>query len=299
MASLAFLGLGQMGAPMAARLLDAGHQVTVWNRTPEKAEPLVSRGARRASSPAEAADGAEAAMTMLATPEALEEVLFGPEGLEGALAGGGTLIEMSTMGPHTIDRVAGRLGGDATVIDAPVLGTVPHAEEGTLTIFVGGTEEDLSRWREVLSALGTPIHLGPRGSGAAMKLVVNSTLGALMTALGEALALADAFGLDQKTVLDVLSDSAIGATTTSKRDKIETGSYPPNFKLWLARKDLRLVTEEAERAGVRLRVAPEALRWLEAADQADLSDLDYSAVIAHIRGREATESEAARNELGP
>ena len=284
MATLAFLGLGQMGAPMAARLLDAGHQLTVWNRTPEKAEPLVARGARSASSPAEAASGAEAAFTMLATPEALDEVVFGPHGLAERLGDGGTLIEMSTMGPHTIHRVAERLGPGVTLIDAPVLGTVPHAEDGTLKIFVGGAEEDLARWREVLSAMGNPIHVGPQGAGAAMKLVVNSTLGGLMTALGEALALADAFGLDEKTVLDILSDSAIGATAKSKRDKVETGSYPPNFKLSLARKDLRLVTEEAERTGARLRVAPEALRWLEEADDADLSDLDYSAVIAHIRG---------------
>ncbi|MGH2723736.1 MAG: NAD(P)-dependent oxidoreductase [Actinomycetota bacterium] len=285
MATLAFLGLGQMGAPMAARLLGAGHRLSVWNRTSEKAEPLVSRGARGASSPGDAASGAEAAITMLATPEAMEEVVFGPGGLAEALADGGTLIEMSTMGPGAIRRTARRLGEGVTVIDAPVLGTVPHAEEGTLKIFVGGSQGALARWRDVLSAMGTPIHVGPQGAGASMKLVVNSTLGAMMAGLGEALVLADAFGLDEKTVLDVLSESAIGATTKSKRDKIETGVYEPNFKLSLARKDVRLVTEEAERAGAELRVAPAARAWLEAADDGGLGDLDYSAVVAHIRGR--------------
>lgn len=287
MATLAFLGLGQMGAPMAARLLDAGHQLTVWNRTPGKAEPLVARGARPASSPAGAASGAEAAITMLAGPEALEQVVFGPGGVSEDLPAGATLIEMSTVGPEAIRRTAERLGERVRVIDAPVLGTIPHAREGSLKIFVGGAEGDLARWGEVLSAMGTPIHVGPRGAGASMKLVVNSTLGALMTALGEALAFADGLGLDEATVLDVLADSAIGPTTQGKRDRIERGVYEPNFKLSLARKDLRLVIEEAGRAGAAMRVAAAARSWMEGADDADLGDLDYSAVIAHIRGRPA------------
>jgi 3-hydroxyisobutyrate dehydrogenase-like beta-hydroxyacid dehydrogenase len=287
MATLAFLGLGQMGAPMAARLLDAGHQLTVWNRTPGKAEPLVARGARAASSPADAASGADAAITMLAGPEALGEVVFGPRGVAEGLPDGAVLIEMSTMGPEAIRRTAERLGERVTVVDAPVLGTIPNAREGSLKIFVGGTEGDMARWRGVLSAMGTPIHVGPLGAGASMKLVVNSTLGALMTALGEALALADALGLEEETVLDVLADSAIGPTTQGKRDRIERGVYEPNFKLSLARKDLRLVTEEAGRAGVAMRVAAAARAWMEGADNAHLGDMDYSAVIAYIRGRPA------------
>jgi 3-hydroxyisobutyrate dehydrogenase-like beta-hydroxyacid dehydrogenase len=282
---LAFLGLGQMGAPMAGRLLEAGHDLTVWNRTPERAEPLVEAGARPAASPREAGGGAEAAFTMLADPGALDDVVFGNQGLAAGLPDDATLIEMSTVGPEAVRRVAGQLERGIEVVDAPVLGTIPHATGGTLQIFVGGTADQYRTWSPVLEVLGRPIHVGPAGAGAAMKLVVNSTLGALMAGLGEALALADGLGLDQDQVLDVLAESSIGITVKGKRSLIESGTFTPNFKLTLARKDLRLVTEAAEAAGVELRLAPEAARWLADADRAGLGDLDYSAVVAHIRRR--------------
>ena len=287
MAKLAFLGLGQMGWPMAGRLLEAGHDVAVWNRTASKADPLVARGGRRSSSPREAADGAEGVFTMLADPGALEEVVLGPEGAAAGMADGASLVEMSTVGPDAVRDLAGRLPAGVTMLDAPVLGSVPQAKDGSLKVFVGGPAELFDRWRPVLTALGTPIHLGPLGAGASMKLVVNSTLGALMTALGEALALADGLGLDQERTLDVLVESQIGVTARSKRERIEEGRYPPNFRLALAAKDLRLVTGAADRAGVTLKVAPAAGSWLEEAERAGSGDLDYSAVVPHIRGRPA------------
>jgi 3-hydroxyisobutyrate dehydrogenase len=286
MAKLAFLGLGQMGGPMAARLLDAGHDLAVWNRTASKAEPLVARGARPSASPAQAADGAEGVFTMLATPEALQAVVLGSAGAATAMGDGATLIDMSTVGPEAARKLAERLPSGVSILDAPVLGSVPQAEDGSLKVFVGGSQELFDRWRPVLAALGSPMRLGPLGAGASMKLVVNSTLGALMTGLGEALALADALGLDQKRTLDVLADSQMGVTARSKRQRIEDGRYPPNFRLALAAKDLRLVSESADRAGIDLRLAPAARSWLEEA-AANSPDLDYSAVVAHIRGREA------------
>jgi 3-hydroxyisobutyrate dehydrogenase-like beta-hydroxyacid dehydrogenase len=288
MTRIAFLGLGQMGGPMAARLVEAGHEVTVWNRTPEKAEPLVEKGARPATTPRDAARGAEAAITMLSTPEVLRDVLFGEDGVARGLERGSTVIEMSTVGPEAIRELAGRLPEGVDLVDAPVLGTVPQATEGSLKVFVGGTHGAFGRWQPVLEALGTPIHIGPQGAGAAMKLVANSTLGALMSGLGEALALAEGLGLDTSIVLDVLADSAIGVTVRSKRELIDSGVYPPRFKLSLAAKDLRLVTEAAGSTGRELRVAEAARSWLEDADGAGLGDLDYSAVIAHIRGVPAT-----------
>ncbi|MGH9269635.1 MAG: NAD(P)-dependent oxidoreductase, partial [Acidimicrobiales bacterium] len=167
----------------------------------------------------------------------------------------------------------------------PVLGSIPQATEGALKVFVGGSTEQFSRWAPVLEALGSPRHLGPLGAGAAMKLVANSCLGALMTALGEALALADGLGLEQATVLDVLAESPIGVTVASKRALIERDEYPPNFKLALAVKDMGLVVRAAAGAGVDLRLAPAAARWFEAAGAAGLGDRDYSAVISHLRGR--------------
>jgi 3-hydroxyisobutyrate dehydrogenase-like beta-hydroxyacid dehydrogenase len=287
MAKLAFCGLGQMGTPMAARLVDAGHDVSVWNRTPERAAPLERRGARRATSPADAAAGAEAAITMVADHSALEAVVVGDGGLAEGLTSGSTLIDMSTVGPEAVRRIAGRLPDGVSMMDAPVLGTVPHAESGELKVFAGGEGQDVERWRPLLGALGTVVHIGPLGSGAAMKLVANSTLAAMMTALGEALAVADALGLDQGTVLDVLAESPIGVTVNRKRESIESGSHPPTFKLSLARKDIALVNDAAGNAGLDLRVAPASGSWLADAESAGLGSLDYGAVIAHIRGKPA------------
>ena len=209
MSKIAFLGLGQMGSPMAARLLEAGHHVTVWNRTPERAAPLRQRGAVVASSPAEAVAGVEFAITMLATPEALEAVLFADGGLAAALGPGQILIDMSTVGPEAARSVGARLPEGVSLVDAPVRGSVPEATEGRLHIFVGATDEDFARARPILESLGEIRHTGGAGSGAAMKLVVNLTLGAAIVALGEALALGESLGLEPSALLDVLADSPI------------------------------------------------------------------------------------------
>ncbi|HVL07107.1 MAG TPA: NAD(P)-dependent oxidoreductase [Acidimicrobiales bacterium] len=283
MTTVAFFGLGRMGVPMAARLLDAGHDLRVWNRTPGRAGSLVDAGAVEAGSPAEAAAGAEVVVTMLADPAAVQEVVAAAD-----VHAGTTLVEMSTVGPEAVRSLAAGVPEGVDVLDAPVLGSIPQATEGTLKIFVGGDAGVFERRRPMLEAMGTPRHLGPLGAGAAMKLVANSTLGALMTGLAEALALADCLGLDQAAVLDILSESPIGTTAKGKRERIESGVYEPNFTLRLAAKDMRLVTDAAEAAGVELRVAPAARSWLERADEHGLGDLDYSAVIADVRGRPAS-----------
>jgi 3-hydroxyisobutyrate dehydrogenase-like beta-hydroxyacid dehydrogenase len=271
---------------MAARLLARGHEVVVWNRTPERAEPLLAQGARAADTPAEAAAAGDATITMLSDPDALEQVVFGHGGLASTLPGR-TLIEMSTVGPDMVRRLAAALPPEAGILDAPVLGSIPQAAEGTLRIFVGGDADRYERFRPVLDDLGRPRHLGPLGAGAAMKLVTNLCLGVLMTGLAEALALADALELDEAAALDVLSESPIGVTTRSKRELIESGSYPPRFRLALAAKDMRLVVETAERAEIPLEVALAARDRLLAAEDHDLGDLDYSAVVAHVRRRPA------------
>jgi len=287
MTALAFCGLGRMGAPMAIRLVEAGHDVVVWNRSPERASAVVEKGARQAASPAEAASTAEAVVTMLATPDALESVVFGSgsddRGLASGLRPGTTLIEMSTVGPDAVRQLAGRLGDGVDVLDAPVLGSVPQATDGSLKIFAGGAQATFDRWRTVLEVLGRPVRFGALGSGAAMKLVANSTLGAVMSAVGEALALADGLGLDQALVLDTLAESPVGATVESKRALIESGEYEPNFALALAAKDLRLVDEAARGVGIEAWVAAAARAHYDDADRAGLGSLDYSAVIAHVR----------------
>jgi len=287
MSKIAFVGLGQMGSPMAVRLLEAGHHVTVWNRTPERAAPLRQRGAVVASSPAEAAAGVEFAITMLATPEALEAVLFADGGLAAALGPGQILIDMSTVGPEAVRSVGARLPEGVSLVDAPVRGSVPEATEGRLHIFVGATDEDFARARPILESLGEIRRTGGPGSGAAMKLVVNLTLGAAIVALGEALALGESLGLEPGALLDVLADSPIGPAVRAKRANVEAGRYPPNFKLGLAAKDLRLVMDTADAAGRDLRLARAARAWLDEAARRGASDLDYSAVLATILGKDA------------
>jgi 3-hydroxyisobutyrate dehydrogenase-like beta-hydroxyacid dehydrogenase len=287
MTKLAFLGLGAMGAPMAARLIGAGHEVTVWNRTRSKAEALEG-AARVAETPADAARGAEAVITMLATPDAVSEVLFGPDGVASGIASGAALIEMSTIGPDHLAEVGARLPEGVELIDAPVLGSVSNAADGTLKIFVGGSDEAFARWRDLLSPIGTPVHLGPTGAGAAMKLVANSTLAGLMSLAGEALALGDGFGLDQQRVVSALLDSPIGPALERKLDKIEADRYDPSFRLSLMLKDMLLVRDAAQRRDVELRVVEGATRWIEEAQQDGLGGCDYSAVVAEVRGRDVT-----------
>ena len=287
MAALAFLGLGAMGAPMTARLIDAGHAVTVWNRTRARAE-AVEGAVRIADSPADAARDAEAVVTMLATPEAVSEVVFGPDGVAAGIAADTTLVEMSTIGPDNVAALRDGVPEGVDVLDVPVLGGVSDAAGGTLTLYFGATDESFARWRDVLAPLGTPVHVGPPGAGAAMKLVANSTLAGLMSLAGEALALADGFGLDQDRTLSALLESPIGPALKRKLDKIRSDHYVPSFTLALMRKDVGLVTEAARRRDVELRVVAGATRWIEEAEQHGLGGCDYSAVVARIRRRDAT-----------
>jgi 3-hydroxyisobutyrate dehydrogenase-like beta-hydroxyacid dehydrogenase len=282
MTKIAFLGLGHMGAAMATRLVNAGYDLTVWNRTPAKAAPIVARGARQAGSPSAAAAGADVVVTMLADPAALEQVVFGGHGLSEGLVAGQTWLEMSTVGRDEITSVAERLPRGVVLVDAPVRGSITEATEGRLVIFVGADPAVFERVEPILRRLGAATRVGGLGSGAAMKLVVNSTLAAAMTAAGEALALGDALGLDRGAVLDVVAGSPVGGVIRGKRAAIETGIYPRSFKLSLARKDLGLVTDAAAKAGLDLKVAPAARAWLDEAFNAGLGELDYSSVIATI-----------------
>jgi len=282
MAKLAFLGLGQMGTPIATRLIEAGHDLTVWNRTGAKTRPLIDKGASAAASPAEAVAGVDAAITMVATPQALEEVVFAADGVLAGLRPGQVLIDMSTVGPEEVRSVASRIPNEVTLVDAPVRGSVPEATAGRLAIYVGATQAAFGYVQPLLAPLGTVHHVGGPGSGAATKVVVNLTLGVAVTALGEALALGGTLGLDRTTLLDILAESPIGATVRGKRANIESGSYPPSFKLRLALKDLRLVTESPVRPGQDLKLAAASRSWLEEAAAAGAGDLDYSAVVATI-----------------
>ena len=286
MAKIGFLGLGEMGMPMASRLLQAGHEVVVWNRSAERTAVLAKEGAAVAAAPAKAAAGRDFVITMLATPEALEQVLFGTAGLAPALSPGQILIDMSTVGPEEVRSAAARLPKGASLVDAPVRGSVPEATSGRLDIFAGATDQDYERVRPILDTLGSVRHTGGPGSGAAMKLVANLALGAVMVTLGEALSLGESLELQSSILLDVLADSPIGPIVKAKRANIESGQFAPSFKLRHAAKDLRLVTETAAARGRDLKQARADRAWLDEAAEHGAADLDFSAVVATIVGEQ-------------
>jgi 3-hydroxyisobutyrate dehydrogenase/2-hydroxy-3-oxopropionate reductase len=190
MTRVAVIGLGAMGSRIARRLLDGGHELVVWNRMPEKAADLVSAGAKLAESPAAAAREAEVAITMVTDPDALRAVTEGPDGIVSGVGESSTVIDMSTVGPDAVRRLASALPEGVGFLDAPVLGSRTEAEGGTLHIFVGGETSLFEHWQPLVAELGSPIHVGPLGAGAAAKLVANATLVGTMSLLGEALALA-------------------------------------------------------------------------------------------------------------
>jgi 3-hydroxyisobutyrate dehydrogenase len=282
MTTVAFMGLGSMGSPMAARLLEAGHDIRVWNRTPGRDDALIESGAVRSTTPADAVRDAEVAITMLADPAALEEVLFGPDGVASAISPTATLIDMSTVGPEPIRSIATRLAPTA-VLDAPVLGSVPSAETGRLTILAGGDGAAFERHADLLAVLGSPVHVGPSGVGAALKLAANAATISTLVAVGELLALTDRMGLDQAVVLDGLGLGPLASFIERWRPRLEDRYDRPDFRLELARKDLALVLAEAERAGVALTMVETAAARSDEALAAGLGPRDFGAVAGFLR----------------
>jgi 3-hydroxyisobutyrate dehydrogenase-like beta-hydroxyacid dehydrogenase len=279
MTEVAWIGLGAMGSRMAARVRDAGHELVVWNRTPKKAEAL---GAPIASSPREAAERVEVVFTMLADPAALVAVTEGEEGVLAGLGEGAALIEMSTVGPAAIEHLSEQMPAYASLLDVPVLGSLPEAEAGALKLFAGGEDGPFERVLPLLRLLGKPVRVGGIGSGAAAKLVANATLVGTIALLGETLALADGLGLPRETTFDVLALTPLGAQAERRRPALEAGEYPPRFRLSLARKDADLVEEAAADAGRDLPALAAARHHLAAAERAGLGDEDYAAVLRQI-----------------
>jgi 3-hydroxyisobutyrate dehydrogenase len=272
--SVAVLGLGRMGSAVARRLVERRFSVTVWNRTPERCEPLARMGATAGATLEEAVEGAEVVITVLSDRAALRAVVAR---VASTLAPGQTLIDMSTIGVGAITDVARALPADVSVVEAPVLGSIGEAQAGALTIFVGGNDEPVT---DVLDALGTRVPIGPLGSAAAAKLVANNALFGALAALGESIALADHAGLPRETTFAVLSATPLAAQAERRRAAVIDRSFPPRFALGLARKDAELIA--AATAGRELRVADAVLAWFRNAEARGAGERDYTAVLETI-----------------
>jgi len=277
---VAVIGLGGMGSRIAQRLLEAGHELVVWNRTPEKAKPLADLGAVAAESPADAARRAEVALTMVADPEALREVTEGPDGVAAGAGEATTVIQMSTVSPAATARLESALEPTgAGLLDSPVLGSLSEVESGTLKVFAGGPDDLVERWTALLSVLGTVIRVGPVGAGTAAKLVANSTLVGLLGVLGEALAVGQRLGLPQDRTFEVLAKTPVAAQAERRRPALESGEFPQRFALSLALKDANLILEAA---GDDLKVVAAVREWLAEANEASWGGRDYSALLAWL-----------------
>lgn len=231
---VAVLGAGHMGTPIARRLIDAGHQVTIWNRSRTRAEPLAADGAAVAESPALAVAGADLVIVMVTDAAAVEAVLFGPDGAAAALRPGAIVVQMSTIGPDEVRAIAGRVPAGVSFLDAPVGGSVNAVQAGTLAIFAGGSPDVVDAAAAVLESLGTIRHCGPIGSGAAVKLVANTGLVTAVAGLHDALEVAASLGVDRQTALDILRRGPL-ATAVER-----VGASGSSFAVALAAKDARL-----------------------------------------------------------
>lgn len=278
---LAFLGLGYMGSRMAARLLDAGYPLTVWNRDAAKTGPLTARGAAAADSPRAAAQGADIVIAMLANDEAVQSVVLGSEGALAGARPGTLLIEMSTISPDTARAEAAEAAAQGVaMIDAPVAGSTPQAEEGSLIVFAGGEEAVFERCRPVLAAMSKAAHyMGPSGAGATMKLINNTLLGVGLQAIAEAATLGQKAGLDRDHLLDVLGQTTVVAPAhKGKLKNAQTGKYAANFPLRLMHKDFGLALALAARLRVPMPTTAVA-QQLCAAELAKDEEEDFSATI--------------------
>ncbi len=255
---IGFIGLGTMGAPMAARLLAAGFDVTVHNRTREREEPLAALGAKRAASPKACAVERDVVFTMVSDTPDVQAVVIGDHGAIEGLAEGAVLVDMSTISPATTRRMAAALAQRGVqMLDAPVSGGSEGAKNGTLSIMVGGEAAALERVRPVLEHLGRTITLvGPVGSGQVAKAVNQVIIAGTYAAVAEGMALAMAAGIDTEAALKALGGGAAGSWVLANRaGNMLAGDYPLGFRTRLHRKDLGIALASARELGVSMPVA--------------------------------------------
>ena len=283
---IGLIGLGLMGRPMGMNLLKAGHQLTVWNRTPERANELVAGGAALAKTPHEVAEASEFLLTIVSDPPALESVLWGRDGKnDGALAGlraGSIYVDSSTISPSLVGRIAAACRERGVrFLDAPVTGGDWGAREGNLVFMIGGDAETLRDAEPILGVMGKKwFHLGPSGAGQTVKLAMNAILALEVGAMAEGLALVTKAGLKGEQLVEVMQASmARSGVLDVKSPLMLKGDYRPSFPLRLMHKDLGLALDLANQLGVALPATAAAREVYNFVKGEAKEDLDYSAVM--------------------
>ena len=278
---IGFLGLGTMGSPMANNLRKSGHTVTVWNRTPGKADALVKKGAKPAATPRQAATGQEVVFLCVADEKAVDTVLEGPDGVLAGLAPGAVVVDASTSGVQSARSVEQRVRAKgATFLAAPLLGSKAAAEKAQLTVVVGGGLEGREKARPALRAVSARIiELDTAPKAALMKLVVNAVGGAMMTAFGEALALGASGGLEVEKVVETIQASSFHSPLfLMKGEQILNKDWSPRFAIALAEKDQRLAQEAAAEQGAKMPINSAVRRLFAEAIETGRGDKDMCVV---------------------
>lgn len=283
--ALGFIGLGIMGQPMALNLVKAGYPVTVYNRTPGKAEELGRAGAKIAVSAADAAREAEVVVIIVSDTAAVEEVTLGKGGILETVEPGAVVIDSSTINPTVSRKLACHAAGKgASWLDAPVTGSKHGAEKGELTFMIGGDREALNRAMPVLKVLGKKhIYCGAHGLGLAAKLAQNAIQATMVEVFCEGFVMAAKAGVDPQTMMQIIQGSMARASLTDfKAPFIFQGDFTPHFPLKLMHKDLELAMENAYAQGVLMPTTAAAKEVYGAAKAQGKGDMDYGAVVTFL-----------------
>ena len=282
MAEVGFVGLGVMGGGVAKRLLHAGHEVTGWNRTPEKAEWLVDAGLRLADSPRDLAAASDVTFTMVTNTAAVRAVTQGPDGILAGLRPGSVYVDMSTASPENSRALAAQVAElGAHMLDAPVSGSVSTLEEGKLTIMVGGETDVFDRVKPILEAIGPKVfHVGPNGAAVTMKIATNLSLAVQMLAFSEGILLAEKSGIPRETAVEVLLASVIASPMIAYRGPFVL-EQPDEawFDVNMMQKDMNLALELGRQLDVPLPTTAVTNELLTAARAIGLAEQDFAAIF--------------------
>ena len=288
MANLGFVGLGLMGSRIVKRLMATGHQVSGWNRTRAKAEPLIQAGMQWKDTPCEVAAAADITLSMVMDSAALSSITDGPDGVLAGLSAGKIYVDMSTVSPSLIRDLAGRVAATgADMLEAPVSGSIPAVESGTLIIYVGGDAKVLEKVRPVFEQLSQKIiHIGENGQAVATKIAINLNLPAQLIPLFEGVLLAERSGIPRATALDALLNSVVASTAMKYRAPFIL-QMPEEvwFSAAMMQKDLRLALELGEELGVSLQSARLANEMLARAAEMGWGGQDFAIlfqVVEHL-----------------
>ena len=294
MAELGYVGLGVMGSSVTRRLLDAGHTVHVWNRTREKAEPLLEAGAQWADSPREVAERAEIVFTMVTNTAAVRAVFEGDDGILAGLTPGKIYVDMSTASPANSRALAEQVeAAGAQMLDSPVSGTSITVDQGKASLMVGGDADAFERAKPILEAIGPKVfHMGGNGTAVGLKIAINLSLAVQMLAFSEGVLLAEKSGIDRERVVEAMLASVIASPMVAYRGPLVLG-HPDEvwFDCHMMQKDLNLALEMGRELEVPLPTTAVTNEFLTAANGMGIGDKDFAVIFDVLASMSGVETE--------